>query len=531
MSNKIVVTDKTIIDFYRENPNLDFIAMNHAFIAILKSLSTDLSSTINNTLHSKVLSLVTDIHANLNTVKSDIVSKFRESIKEYIDDVKMILQHNSLTNNEKMGNLLEKNNDNLLAKTTLIINDVVPKSQDKNYLQIENCIQGFCSSIAQDTTKLLALTNKDDTHVDVIVKDIESKFSNMISTIQQPIFSFIQSSEERTSAGIQRIKDGLIENQSANQQLNAGMSDFLNKYNNNSSSKGNVSEAELYYMLQSLLPSDEIIKVNTETASCDLKVNRMDKSKPSILFENKDYARSVPTEEVKKFERDIRLQKSHGVFVSQKSPITFKSNFQIDVIGGLIHIYIPNAGHDTNKLKIAIDIIDNLSSKLETIEIIKGEVFSLSKEEMDNITEEYRFFVVQKMQMIDTIKSVTKQLVDKMEEFQLPTVKKMITKSGVVENDNDFKCTFCSCWAGKNKASLSAHIRNCKMNGKNKGDSSVTVVPQDAVLIEDSLILSSSSSGLTSLSSLTSLTSLSETVTLVLPFEQDTVIKSKKVRK
>jgi hypothetical protein len=528
--NCIIVTDKTILGFYKENPELNFIAMNHTFIGILKSLSTDLSSTMNNTINSKVLAMVTDLHSNLNTVKADIISKFHDSIKEYVGDVRTILQTNSLTNNEKIGALLEKNNDNLLAKTTLIVNDVIPKSQDKNYMQIENCIKSVCSSIAQDTTKLLELSNKDDSHIDAVVKDIESRFSSMISTIQQPIFSFIQSSEDRTSAGIQRIKDGLLEHQTVNQKLNTEMGDFLNKYNNNSSSKGNVSEAELYYMLQSLLPSDEIVKVNTDTASCDLKVNRMDKTKPSILFENKDYTRSVPTDEVKKFERDIRLQKAHGVFVSQKSPITFKGNFQIDIIGGLIHIYVPNAGHDANKIKIAIDIIDNLSSKLETIEITKGEVFSLSKEEIDDITEEYRFFVVQKMQMIDTIKAVTKQLVDKMEDFQLPAVKKMITKLGVVENDNDFKCNFCSNWAGKNKASLGAHIRNCKMNPKNKEANNVTIVTPDAVepfaLLEDTLVLPSTATTTTSVPSI-----LTESVTLVLPLEKDTVVKTKKVKK
>ena len=41
-------------------------------------------------------------------------------------------------------------------------------------------------------------------------------------------------------------------------------------------------------------------------------------------------------------------------------------------------------------------------------------------------------------------------------------------KLGNIENDNDFKCTFCNAWSGKNKASLAAHIRNCKLNPKNK---------------------------------------------------------------
>jgi hypothetical protein len=87
---------------------------------------------------------------------------------------------------------------------------------------------------------------------------------------------------------------------------------------------------------------------------------------------------------------------------------------------------------------------------------------------MEDIIEEYRNFVSQKLQMIDTIKLVTKQLIDKMEDIQLPKIKKLFMKLGNIENDNDFKCTFCNSWSGRNKASLGAHIRNCKFNPKNK---------------------------------------------------------------
>ena len=216
------------------------------------------------------------------------------------------------------------------------------------------------------------------------------------------------------------------------------------------------------------MPSDEIIKVNSDTATCDIKINRMDKSKPAILFENKDYGRSVTTDEVKKFERDLQTQKLHGIFISQKSPVTYKNNFQIDIINGLIHIYIPNAEYDVNKIKIAIDIIDNLALKLKLIENTNDDDYSINKEDMEDIIEEYRNFVSQKLQMIDTIKLVTKQLIDKMEDIQLPKLKKIFMKLGNIENDNDFKCTFCNSWSGKNKASLAAHIRGCKFNLKNK---------------------------------------------------------------
>jgi hypothetical protein len=70
--------------------------------------------------------------------------------------------------------------------------------------------------------------------------------------------------------------------------------------------------------------------------------------------------------------------------------------------------------------------------------------------------------------MVDTIKLINKQLIDKLEEIQLPKIKKFLMNLGTIENDNDFKCSFCNSWSGKNKASLAAHIRNCKFNPKNK---------------------------------------------------------------
>jgi hypothetical protein len=99
--NCIKITDAAIISYYKENPNLNIVTMNQIFIEILKSLSTNLSDTINTSINSKVLSMVTDIHSNLNSVKSDIIIKFHESKKEYIEEVKTILNNSTLTNNGK----------------------------------------------------------------------------------------------------------------------------------------------------------------------------------------------------------------------------------------------------------------------------------------------------------------------------------------------------------------------------------------------------------------------------------------------
>jgi len=479
----VTITDETILSYYRENPHVDIVAMNLMLIDILKSLSTNLSATVNSTINSKILSIVSDIDKNVSSFRNDIITNFNEKMnqtkKEYVEDLKTQLTNNILSNNEKLSSLIDRNADSMLARTTssitAIINDIVPKSQDKNYVQIENCIKTFCSSIEQDTKKLLETKHKDENSSKVIIDNIESNFSKMVSSIQTPIFQLVQSSEERTIGGIQKVKDEMSQQNIMQEKLTAELNDFLNKYKHNSSLKGGVSESELYFMLQSIMPSDEIIRVSSETASCDFKVNRKNKDKPTILFENKDYNRSVSTDEVTKFERDLKIQKAHGIFISQKTPITFKDSFQIDIVNNLIHVYIPNCQYDAEKLKTAIDIVDNLSAKLNIInssnEVDDDHMYPTTKNDIEELSNEYRNFAIQKVSILEMVKANSKQLLDKLEEIQLPRIKNILIKFGLIDNEN-LKCPHCNVYEGKNKASLSAHLRNCKANSCKKKDDS-----------------------------------------------------------
>lgn len=466
--NQMIIKDQTIIAFYKENPNLDFIMMNHIFIDILKKLSTNLSDTINNNINNKILSTLTDMSKDIQKLNTDITTRLHDSKKEYIEDVKLILSNNSLSNSEKISSILEKNNDTLITKTNLLVNEIIPKNQEKYYSQIDSTIKNLYTSISQDTNRLFENINKDEKVFKEYVENIELQFNKMIQNIQQPIFSFIQSSEERTTTNIQQMKDKLTSQQGTQEVLSNEMNVFLNKYKYNSSKKGDVSETELYYVIQQVFPSDEIIDCRSETASCDYRVNRLNKDKPTILFENKDYTRSATTEEVNKFERDLKIQRCHGVFLSQNSFITYKENLQIDIIDGLIHVYIPNAQYSHEKVKLAVDIIDNLSSRLKTIQNhTENTTVTINKEDLIELTEVFCEYTKQKNQLIDIVKSSNKQILDKIEEMQLIVLKKILVKNGLLLDEDDFKCKFCNSFTGKNKASLGAHVRTCKQNPTN----------------------------------------------------------------
>jgi hypothetical protein len=464
MDQEMIVTDQTILAFYRENTNLDFITMNHILIDILKKLSTNLNETVTNSINGKILSTLNDINKELTSNKHELYTKLLETKKDYIEDVKIILSNNTLTTSDKINNILEKNNDTVITKTNLLLSEIVPKNQEKYYTQIDSSIKNLYNSLSVDTHKLIENINKDDKSIQNFISNIDNQFNKMITSIQQPIFSFLQSSEERTNLNIQQVREKLLQQQNAYDSLTNEFHCFFNKYKYNSSEKGNISEKELYMILQEIFPHDEIIDCRSQTATCDYRVNRFNTKKPTILFENKDYEKNVTTDEVIKFQRDLSLQKTHGIFISQKSSITFKTQFQIDIIDSIIHIYIPKANYSLDKLKIAVDIIDSLSQGLENVNKYKDNNFNfdISKDDLDELLVLYNDFTKQKANITNTIKTSCKNMLDCLEEFNINKVKLLLIKYGfLIENEN-FKCKYCNSYAAKNKGGLSAHYRGCK---------------------------------------------------------------------
>jgi len=465
----ITINDKSVIEFYKENPHINIVSINKVFISILKQLSTNLASSLDNATTSQILSIVSDMNSNITNLKgelykmnTEIIKKFYETKKEYIDDIKVVLSNSDLNNHEKIVSLFDKSNDSLLTKTTLLLKEVLPKSQDKNYLQIENCIKSFFTTIIEDTNKILKQTDNKESN-NHIIENIESKFNLMVTNIQQPLINAIQTSEERTQRNMQQVSENIALQKQAQETLTGELNGFLNKYKTNSSIKGAVSENEMYFLLQKVLPSDDIKHCFSETASCDFKIIRYDDKRPTILVENKDYTASVNKDEVKKFERDLKTQNCHGIFVSQNSPITHKHNYQIDIINNIIHVYVHNANYNPDKIRIAIDIIDNLADRvsLNNDSENQSEMFSLSLKEIEDIREQYCIFANKKLEIVEMIKVITKQLSDKMEDIQLPYIKKFdigtreITTVGIT-------CPMCNKFVAKSKASLGAHQKSCR---------------------------------------------------------------------
>ena len=480
ISEKIIVKNKRLVSFYSENPSINFEAVNLLFLDLIEKLTLDMNSTMTSTINSQILSSVNElkqdnksIHSNIKLLSSElnnsINSKFQDSKREYIEETKNIIFNNFSQNNDFISNLLIQNTSQLVDKTTLLLNDIIPKSNETQYRQLESSMTVFQKSMEEDTKKLLNAVDKEDS-LDKFYNVFETKSNNLLL---QPLYSFINATEERINKNVSSINDS--NSISSHEKIFTDLSDFLGKYRN-SSYKGQFGENQLETVLNQLYPTGEILNTTGTPASCDFRVNRQDL--PTILFETKNYDRNVTIDEVKKFIRDIDQQKCHGIFLSQHSGITSKQNYQIDIKGSNILVYVHNVDYCPNTIKIAADIIDSLSDKLSEIED-SNEIISIPQEVLDDINKEYATFIERKSKIIEYSKEFIKKLSTDVDDIKFPSLSKYLSmKCGSILNDETITCDICHQFKANSNKALAAHKRACKRKQSQINNSNIVINTQ-----------------------------------------------------
>jgi hypothetical protein len=418
------------LDFYSQNPGINFEAVNLIFVDLFERLLGDMNSAMNSTINSQILSTVGELKGEFNSLSSSVSKlnnditnsiyiKFQESKREYVDDITTIVSNNFSQNSEKLNYLLQQNTSQLIDKTSLLLNEVIPKSNDSHHKQIQDSISTFQKS------------NKEDS-LSTFISNFETKSTNML----QPLFSFINASEERINKNVISLKDAT--NNSAQDKIMNELSEFLGKYKN-SSYKGQFGENQLETVLNQLFPSAEVINSTGIKASCDFRVNRTNQS--TILVETKNYDRNVTLDEVKKFIRDIEEQKCHGILV-----------------------YVHNVDYCPHTIKIAIDIIDTLSDRLAELEEDVDEI-CIPKETLDDINKEYSRFIERKSSIIDILKDFQKKINAEVDEIKFPCLSKyLVAKCGtILNNENEtIICNICNKFEATSNRSLAAHQKGCR---------------------------------------------------------------------
>jgi hypothetical protein len=466
----IIITNPKIIKYFNEHQ----VEPEHTilfFIELLEKLGDNINGTINAGINKQILEelnettrLIKSMNENINKVNTDITNslylKMIELKKEYIEETKTVLLTNT---NEKFTSLLERNNSLLLDKTTILFNELIPKSNITIYDSLNEKINYFQKEMKHETETILKQLNNsnENTSIEQYLNATEIKFTRLLQDLQQPIHMYINTSEERINKNILEISNTTRENMVVQNKLYDEMNDFLNKYRV-SNYKGSFSETQLNNVINSMFDDGEVISTGKQIASGDFILKRL--NKPNIMFENKDYTEKVYDSEIKKFIRDAENLKMHSIFLSQKSGIVNKRNFQVECHKGLIFVYVHFVNYSPDKIRIAIDIIDNLDSKIKEYAEKDGVI---DKSTLLDIYEEYQQLAVQKDALIGAHKEFGKKINGIIDNLQFNVLGKYLAGHFSCNLDtsklaNQLICDNCNVYTCTTVKSMSAHKRGCK---------------------------------------------------------------------
>ena len=474
MDYKIILNNKKIWEFYNEHKNIDIENINLLFIDILDKIYTDSETTLNAGIAKQLLENVRVIQNQMSVFSESIsklqseinmnfVMKFTDFKRDYMEDLKILLNNNAA---EKISPLFEKYNEILQDKTKIFINEIIPKNQEV----LKKDIITNMRTLQENLDKEFELIQNQQINPELLSKflsNIDDKFSKTIINSQNVLNTFISSSEQRITSKIGEVKDITSTNNSTQSQLYTNLSEMLKKLEN-SSSKGRVSENLLYNIIQSLYPIAQIEYVAGAKESGDISLIRRDKS--TILFENKNYDVNVGKTEIEKFYRDVDIQNCNGILLSQKSAIVNKNNYEIEIYNGKIVLFLHYVNYDPDKIKTAVDIIDHFQEKMNEaiVEGVDAENLDISKSFLEEINMEYQDFATNKMNYVKTLKEYNQKLLLQVENMRMPKLENLLNKhfSNSLASKT-YICDYCG-YKAKNSRALTAHLRGCGENKKDK---------------------------------------------------------------
>jgi hypothetical protein len=350
-----------------------------------------------------------------------------------------------------LGNTMEKQNAILIDKMCLSLNEIIPKSQTKNY---EEIIKFFKEDMKSTLEKI------NDPHseisLDKISSIIDTKYNNIVFNLQEQMMKYIALSEDRLNNNLVQIKDISTKNSIIQEKISEDFTNYLNRYKTGSF-KGTQGENKLYDIITDYYSSAELVNTSGLSGMGDMILKR--KHKTNILIETKEYTVNVKKDEVDKFLRDVNKNNCSGIFLSHNSGIVGKENYQIDVNGKNILIFVHNVNYDINKIKLAVNTIDILLEKMQNVD--EKNIY-ITADVLTNINTEYQKFLLQRDILISNLKDFYKKTIDQYNEISLPNLEVFLSKHFAENKKNIVTCEFCKSYQCDNLKSMARHYTACK---------------------------------------------------------------------
>jgi len=446
---------KRVYDYYTANPQISFDSMNVILLNFIEQVSGDMSKLMTTTLNGEILAQVKELRSHITTLNDSFAAKLHEHNKAFVDNVKLVISLASSENTDKITSFLSRTTEQFVDRITREL----PKTSDDTQRKVQATFMTFQQQLAAEFKALVA-SNSSQSQLREFAATIDAKLSQM----QQPLLTLMSATQEQFSTKLTGLRDEHKAYRDAQDKLQVDLQEFLSKFKSNVQYKGQCSEQVLEQVLNRLYPTADIQNTSGFRAQGDLMMRR--EKKPMIMFENKHYDGNVPTEEVKKFLRDINEQHCSGILLSECSGIVGKANYGIEVHDGHVLMYLHNVDYNQEKIKLAVDIIDHLSAKLNSIsEEHTTHGLNIPKDVLDKINEQYQQFIASKENLTSTAKDIQKRLLVQIEQLALPDLSDYLRMTYATTNVvGTVTCEQCG-EVFTNKRSLASHKKKHKPSG------------------------------------------------------------------
>ena len=239
--------------------------------------------------------------------------------------------HNSIQNKEEQIGILKKNHKDELS---LIKNQVEDKVKCIYQSDIENLNKKINKGIQSlEEERKYRWNMQESWHVNLDEK-----------------LELMRREEEEKRNSLRKNYDALLEKERQK-------CFDLCKRQENSTLLGQDGENFTYHNLNMLFPKSEVIDTHDTKQCGDFKLvyNNF-----PLMLEVKNYSGNVLKKEIIKFQRDIEYQKDMkgGIFISLKSGISARSDFQMEVYDGRPVIFLTYVKNNMEKIKLAVKLIE-----------------------------------------------------------------------------------------------------------------------------------------------------------------------------
>jgi hypothetical protein len=492
MSSHILTIDnKEVFDFY-EKHSLNFEQMNVLFCNILHTIITSTDKAFNQTMVDKLFENVNVIANKVNSIENIVNNqqtavssllnlKFNDYRKECMSDLKLILTSNNI---DHITPLIRETNANLIDKTTLIINELLPKNQESLSRDINSNFKLLQSTILNETSKFLS-SSLDKKTIEDFLNSINLNMSQAHNTLTNLISSSetrIESKLEVNDSKMNEIKNIFSDNNNSQKLLQTSVTEMLKKFEKGIG-KGSVSEHITYNILLTLFPCAQIDHVGDTKEMGDIILIR--NGKPKILIENKDHdSCNVPKQDVEKFIRDCDIQKCCGIMLAQNRGIANKRNFEIQINNGNVLLYVHEVNFDVDKIKTSIEIVEQFKFKLDEININNDNNYVIEHDTLEEINKEFNSYILQKHTMLKLIRDFNEKMSSSVNELKMPCIEKFLSNNFATSSaQGDKICKYCEKYIPK---SMSSHHRYC--SSKKEFESTSTITPGIVISTEISTI-------------------------------------------